>query len=250
MSTLTEEGKDFLLSLPDIDAGVVPLCSNGKKHPPILWKCYMPSPKDKTPSSRPTKDMISDWFKQYKNFGLVLGWEYYALDFDTYPKGSEELHPDTAAFLDFLLRNTRVWVQKTGSTVGVRRHLIYKKDPTKPLGYNQHTSKYPGLEILGENHILVLAGSIHPSGGVYETLRSPFDNEIDVFPYEYLADEINVGDTRKGKTKTRNLSLESIITSRHNDARDYYLELKLNDIPEALIDNIYLDHINANYPEV
>lgn len=169
---------EFLLQLHDRGAGIIPLRDDGVKSPPITWKQYQPSPKDGSPGIRPSKELIKEWHKKYKNFGLILGWGFYALDFDTPTKEATELHPETVQLLDFLLCKGNVWVQKTGHQSNVRRHLIYRKDPGKLLPYIQHLEKYPGLEILGENHILVLAGSRHKSGWLYETIVNPFLEEV------------------------------------------------------------------------
>ena len=241
--------KDFLLSLNEAGAGLIPLYDDGRKYPPITWTPYMPSRRDGTVGTRPTKDLISQWCVNYKNIGMITGWKYYALDFDTIKidgVDTRELHPETAKFLDFLLRNTNSGVHVNGK----RYHLIYEKDPSRLLSYSQHPPKYPGLEVFGESHILRLPGCINKDKQTFiEERRSLIDNKVDIFPYEYLVGEISIGNERKIKQKP--LSNGKIqITSRHNDARDYYTHLMMENTPLKIIDKAYLDHINANYPEV
>lgn len=180
--------KEFILGLYDVLGVYLTFIPPGLKYNPYGWDEYYKTRVEK-------HVLLNYWLSKYKSFALINGVRsgYITTDFDTMKDGEfkDKLHPKSKGLFDYLSTEYPAWIQKSGDESGQRRHLIYKVDPNRPI-LTQRLEDYPGVEIKGEKSLTMLAFSIHPSGNIYELLRNPLEENVDLFPYDYFGDKIQI----------------------------------------------------------
>ncbi|MCA1011384.1 bifunctional DNA primase/polymerase [Halobacillus halophilus] len=173
----------------------------------LEWPVFPLKPKDKTPIykggfHKATKDInqIKEWWTDHPeaNIGIptaVSG--FIALDIDIRHSGDESLQELKDHYGE--LPETVEAITGSGGS-----HLLFKD----PGGISNRANIRPGIDVRGEGGYIVVAPSLHPSGGAYEWELSsrPLEIEIAEAP-KWLLHLIKEEKQPEGKTYTHWTSL-------------------------------------------
>jgi len=163
-------------------------------------------PLDKWTSKRVSRDQLVLHAERGHNLGWHIGLKHVVIDVDPRNGGEESLET-LQDILGFRLEDEYITVYTGGDGFH-----FYARIKGKDCGYLTKSKKYPGIDILTGNRQVIIPGSRHPNGQLYEFADPP--KHISETPY--LAPEIvaifskQPSTTTNAETSPPNTSLEEV----------------------------------------